>query len=255
VRKTIYEQPLSERMRSFLRLEHLFKQADDAMRGTSTWSSRATLETIIEIHNLVGRSDLKNEILKELERHTKNLMALFENPQVDHQRLDHVLLDLDSLSGKIFSDNNPFGHQLKQNEFINSIKQRITVPGGTCEMDMPGYHFWLQQPIEDRLADLNEWMSGFDNLRQAIDLLLRLIRDSAIPKMELAEEGFFQRSLDSNIPVQLLRIGIPIDSTFYPEISGGKHRFTVRFLQQESFEMRPKQVKHDVNFELSCCMI
>lgn len=255
MRKTIYEQPLSERMRSFLRLEHLFKQADDAMNGSTSWSSRASLETIIEIHNLVGRSDLKTEILKELERHTKNLMALFENPKVDHQRLDHVLLALDSLSGKIFSDNNPFGHQLKKNEFINAIKQRTTVPGGTCEMDMPGYHFWLQHPIDERNTNLTEWMSGFDSLRQAIELILRLIRDSVTPTAELAEDGFFQRSLDSNNPVQLLRIGIPIESAFYPEISGGKHRFTIRFLQQESFELRPKQIKQDINFELSCCMI
>jgi len=242
-------------MRSFLRLEHLFKQADYALEGTSTWNSRTTLETILEIHNLVGRSDLKTEILKELDRHTQNLMKLFENPNVDHQRLDHILLALDSLSNKIFADNNPFGHHLKNNEFLNAIKQRTTVPGGTCEMDMPGYHYWLQNPTQERIATLNEWMSGFDNLRQAIELILRLIRESAIPKLEVAESGFFQRSLDSNNPCQLLRIGLPEQSDFYPEISGGKHRFTIRFMQQGNFESRPKQIKIDVEFELSCCMI
>jgi len=242
-------------MRSFLRLNHLFKQFDYAHNGTSTWDSRSALETIIEIHNLVSRSDLKTEILKELEKQTQNLMKLFENPQVDHQRLDHVLLSLDSLSNKIFSDNNPFGHNLKQNEFINAIKQRTTVPGGTCGMDMPGYHYWLQRPIEERMLDLNEWISGFENLRQAVELTLRLIRDSSVPKQEVAENGFFQHNLDSSKPVQLLRISIPVESKFYAEISGGKHRFTVRFLQQESYESRPKQVNENIEFELSCCMI
>ena len=242
-------------MRSFLRLNHLFKQFDNVHNGASAWDSRSALETIIEIHNLVSRSDLKTEILKELEKQTQNLMKLFENPRVDHQRLDHILLSLDSLSNKIFSDNNPFGNNLKKNEFINAIKQRTAVPGGTCGMDMPGYHFWLQRPIEERILDLNEWISGFENLRQAIELTLRLIRDSSIPKQVIAENGFFQHNLDSSKPVQLLRISIPAESKFYAEISGGKHRFSVRFLQQESYESRPKQVNEDIEFELSCCMI
>jgi len=242
-------------MRSFLRLEYLFKQFDDALKGKSVWSSRAALETIIEIHGLVSRSDLKTETLKELEKQTQNLMKLFENPHVNHQKLDHILLALDSLTNKIFSDNNPFGHNLKQNEFINAIKQRIAVPGGTCEMDMPTYHFWLQKPMDERALDINEWISGFENLRQAIELILQLIRDSATPENAIAEAGFFQRNLNSNNPVQLLRISIPKKSAFYAEISGGKHRFSVRFLQQENFESRPKQVSVDVKFELSCCII
>ena len=255
MRKTSYEQPLNERIRAFLRLEFLFKQADYSLNGTSAWNSRAALETIIEIHDLVSRSDLKTEILKELERHTQSLTLLFENPQVDHKRLDHVLLALDSFSNKLFSDNLPFGHALKHNEFITSIRQRTTVPGGTSEMDLPGYHFWLQKSSDERIAILTKWISGFDTMRKAIELILQLIRDSAVPRWELAENGFFQRNLDPANPCQILRISLPAEQDCYPEISGGKHRFTVRFLRQESDEARPKQINQDIEFEMSCCMI
>ena len=255
MRKTLYEQPLNERIRAFLRLEFLFKQADYSLNGTSTWNSRAALETIIEIHDLVSRVDLKTEILKELDRHTQNLTQLMENPQVDHKRLDHVLLTLDSFSNKLFADNLPFGHALKHNEFITSIRQRTTVPGGTCEMDLPGYHFWLQKNSDERIADLAHWVSGFDTMRKAIELILQLIRDSAVPHWELAENGFFQRNLDPANPCQLLRISLPSELDCYPEISGGKHRFTVRFLRQENEQTRPKQVNQDIEFEIACCMI
>ena len=252
---SIYEQPLNERMRSFLRLEYLFKQCDTTLSGTSSWDNRASLNTLFDINNLLSRSDLKTEILKELERHIDNLTQLMENPKVDHQRLDHILLALDSLSSKIFSNNTPFGHELKQNEFLNAIRQRANVPGGTCEMDIPMFHHWLLQTDEKRSQDLNRWMSGFTNLRQAVDLVLRLIRDSTTPKTAMAEDGFFQRNLDPANPCQILRISLPQDSVFYPEISAGKHRFTVRFMAQVSEQERPKQVKHNVEFELACCLI
>lgn len=255
MRVTIYEQPLNERIRSFLRLEYLFRRCDKFMAGKTAWDSRAAIETLIEINNLVGRSDLKTEILKELERHTKSLTGLFENPKVDHKRLDHVLLALDALSGKIFSDNQPFGYELKQNEFISPIRQRASVPGGTCEMDLPGFHYWLQKPDEERMELITGWFSCFETLRQAIELILRLIRDSTVPKLEFAEKGFFQRSLEAKNPGQLLRIGLPVDTRYYPEISAGKHRFSVRFLYQADELSRPAQVDNDLEFEISYCTI
>lgn len=255
MRKITYEQPLNERIRSFLRLEFLFKQVDYSINGTSVWNSRAALDSIIEIHDLVSRTDLKTEILKEIDRHTKNLTQLFENPKVDHQRLDHVLLALDSFSTRLFSNNLPFGHELKHNEFITCVRQRSTVPGGTCEMDLPAYHFWLQKSSDERIAILNNWMSCFETLRKAIELILQLIRDSAVGRWELAENGFFQRNLDPSHPCQLLRISLPAEQSCFPEISGGRHRFTVRFLRQESDTTRPKQVNLDIEFEMACCMM
>ena len=79
---TVYEHPLNERLRFFLRLEFLFKQADYSLNGTSTWNSRAALQTIIEIHDLVSRVDLKTEILKELDRHRSRLADAWRDLEV-----------------------------------------------------------------------------------------------------------------------------------------------------------------------------
>lgn len=256
MRKRIYyEHPLNERIRSFLRLEFLFKQVDYSINGTSVWNSRAALETILEIQNLVGRSDLKTEILKELERHTQSLARLQKNPQVDHARLNVVLDELDRLIDLIFTNNQPFGIELKLNEFLNMIRQRTSVPGGTCEFDLPGYHQWLQRPSEERIRCLTQWLDSFSVLQTAILLILKLIRESASPHWELAENGFFQRNLDPNNPCQILRIALPSEVDYFPEISAGKHRFTIRFLRQEQYDNRPQQVHEDVEFELACCIL
>jgi cell division protein ZapD len=47
---------------------------------------------------------------------------------------------------------------------------------------------------------------------------------------------------------------IPSGERAYPEISGGKHRFSVRFLDCADWE-HPSQVDREVEFQLSTCLI
>jgi cell division FtsZ-interacting protein ZapD len=70
---TIYEHPLNERMRFFLRLEFLFRQARHSLRGEAVWDSHNTLTTLLEILNIVSRIDIKTEVIKELEHQTSTM--------------------------------------------------------------------------------------------------------------------------------------------------------------------------------------
>ena len=238
-----------------MRLEFLFRQADHTLSGTNIWDRRSSIASLLEIHNLVNRSDMKTELLKELERHTGNLSRLEQNPGVDKNQLRKILHNLNELSGKIYNTDKPFGYELKNNEFLNSIRQRATVPGGTCDFDLPGYHFWLQNPDNKQTNEMETWLGSFSLLRKAVELLLSLIRESSNPGHETAIEGFYQRNLDSSSPCQLLRIYLPEEAQYFPEISGGKHRFTIRFLCLKGYEIKPKQIEEDVEFDIACCMI
>ncbi len=251
----VYEQPLNERIRSFLRLEFLFQQAAHNLDRDSVWDSRATLASLLEILNIFSRTDLKNEVMKELERHTGNLLRLQQSPGVNRQRLDQLLEELNELVERLNNTSGPIGHHLKQNEFLNSILQRSAIPGGTCDFDLPAYHYWLQQPGEQRTAVLTGWLDTFEPIRKSIDLILRLTRHSSVATDELASGGFFQKALDVNLPCQLVRIALPRNSPYFTEISGGRHRFTVRFLHQENPDARPVQTEQDVEFQLTCCII
>lgn len=250
-----YEQPLNERIRSFLRLEHLFKQAGFLVRGSSVWHSQAALHTLLDIQNLLGRNDVKTEVLKELERHTANLARLEQNPDVDRGRLSEILDELDMLIDRMYSNSQPLGHELKQNEFLNAIRQRASIPGGTCDFDLPGYHHWLERPSESRIRDLSHWLAAFSVLEQAITIILGLIRESSVSKHAVAEQGFFQRSMDANSPCQILRVTLPAEAEYFPEISGGKHRFTIRFMQLPNLAERPVPIQEDIEFLLCCCAV
>ena len=251
----IYEQPLNERIRTFLRLEFLFAQSAQHLRDESEWGSRCTLASLLDIISIFGRTDLKTEVLKELDRHASTLTKLKQNPEVDSGRLEQILSDLGKLGGQLHKIGGPIAADLKDNEFLSSIRQRTAIPGGTCDFDLPNYHFWLQQPAQKRNRDLTDWLGRFASVGQAVQLILQLVRDSTILKPVRAESGFFQKTLDSNHPVQLVRVEVDKKIPCYAEISGGRHRFTVRFLEISKEAGHIKQTSDDIDFRLGCCII
>lgn len=251
----LYEHPLNERVRMFLRLEYLFKQAAYHVKHGTEWDSRATLSCILEILSISGNTNLKSEVLKELERHSSSLKRLEKNPGIDHRQLVTLLDEIGNQVDRLHRINGQIASDLKTSEFLISIRQRSAIPGGTCDFDLPAYHYWLQQPAKKRTDDLYRWLHNFDAVGQAIQLILKLTRESANLRVATATGGIYQKTLDPNLPYQLVRIALPADATYFAELSGGRHRFTARFLDFSTVENRAIQTDQDVGFRLACCVI
>ena len=249
-----YEQPLNERMRSFLRLEHLFKQAAYTLRGYSIWDSRSTLTSITSILDILTRNDLKTELLKELERQEKTLSALSDLPGVDRKQLNNILEQIETSQLNILNFEGQLGQNIRDHELLNSLRQRSSIIGGTCDFDIPYLHYWLQQPPEYRIEKLENWLEKLEIISHPISLILDITRESSSPINVTAEKGFYQHNIDSNAPVQLIRVGLNNDSEYFPEISAGKQRFSIRFMLQQD-EKRPIQSSNDLNFQLICCAL
>ncbi len=188
-RLTAYEQPLNERIRAMLRLEYLFDRASYRIEGASAWDSRASLEAVLDILALLTRADLKAEIIKELERHAATLEALRNNRGVDLERLDGILEEVRRPLLSLRAVDSVPGSELRQNELLSAVRQRSSIPAGTCSFDVPAYQFWLERPAEERVSQLEAWLGAFDLVREAITLSLRLIRQSARPSHEVAPAG------------------------------------------------------------------
>ncbi len=250
----IYEHPLNERIRTFLRLEHLFERMAFHQPSTSVWSSRAAVDSLLDIISIFSRGDLKTELMKELERQTAKLASIWQRPGVDIQTLGRVLDNLEKATERLHRLRGQVGQQLRENEFLKTITQRSSIPGGSCVFDLPHYHFWLQQPTADRQRHLQEWVTDLEPIRDATVLVLGLIRGSTTATMETGEQGFFQRTLDSQSPAQLIRVGLDAKLPLFAEVSGGKHRFNIRFIEAMNWE-RPTQTRDDIRFSLTCCVI
>ena len=65
--------------------------------------------------------------------------------------------------------------------------------------------------------------------------------------------GAFQLTLGRDVPVQMIRVGLPQGTDLYPEISGSHYRCSVRFLIWQDAATRAVQTTEDVAFTLSTC--
>ncbi|MGH8495313.1 MAG: cell division protein ZapD [Gammaproteobacteria bacterium] len=249
----VYEQPLGERMRTFLRLDFLHRQALHHLEGSSGWSTRAAVQSLIDIMAILNRGDVRGEVLKELERQAAGLDAFRSRSSVDTARLNTLLANISSLRDALNAAGPQFIQPLKESEFLNAVRHRSAIPGGTCVFDLPEYNHWLNRPAQERRRDFQTWMTTLRPLSEAVAELLWLTREGARPREEVAYRGMYQLALPGGDATSLLRIALPISSDVYPEISGSQHRFTVRFMSWSDALERPAASTADTRFLLSCC--
>lgn len=248
-----YEQPLSERMRTFLRLEFLYQQLLYNSDSEASWATRATISTLLEILAILSRGDVRSEVHKELDHQIGALQRFQSQPGVDDGRLDNLMRTLTENRAQIGDAGTQYLQPLKDCEFLNAIKHRSAIPGGTCEFDLPEYSHWLRQSFQRRQQDLDGWVTAIRPLCDAVCEVMWLIRESADPSPKVAINGMYQHNMQKDANCRLLRVTLPPGSRLFPEISGSQHRFTVRFLEWSTITSRAVQTGHDVRFRLSIC--
>ena len=246
---TVYEFPLNERIRTWLRLEDLFDKTLFFCRESDPRSHHAALLGIFEIVDVTARSELKSELIQELDRQKASLEALRSNPAVDGARLLDVLdristalADLHGMTGKI-------GQHVRDNEWLLGIKGRAGIPGGTCSFDLPVYHFWLSQEPSKRTSDLMEWLQPLLPLKGAVAVVLRILRDSGHLSKHTAVQGMFQLMLGGRT-AHLLRVAM--DAPCAQEVSANKYALNIRFLSPDTVQ-KPRLCDRDIDFELTFC--
>jgi cell division protein ZapD len=249
----IFEHPLNERMRTFLRLDFLYAQALYHNEMGSQWGSRAAVSSLIDILAVIARGDIRSEALKELESQLTALTGFESRPGVDSQRLKTLTANLQRLRSELLAAGSAFLQPLRDSEFLNAVKHRSAIPGGTCEFDLPDYYFWLSQSDELRMRTFSQWLALLRPLCDAIAELLWLTRQNGRTRHEVAQGGAFNITFERDNPLQLLRISLPAAGGLYPEISGSHHRCNLRFLAWNGLTARPTQTQEDVAFALTCC--
>lgn len=248
----LYEYPFNESIRTMLRLEHLFDRLGQLMRRDAAVDHHFALVTVFEIMDVAARADLKSDLLKELERHRSLLQSYRGNPQISETALDEVVARIDHAFDGLNQLPGKAGQALTGNDWLMSIRSRISIPGGTCEFDLPAYYAWQQYPAERRRADLGRWTASLMPLAEALHVLLGLLRDSGSPQRVVASGGQFQQSLPSGRTYHLMRVRLEDGLPLVPEISGHRLMASVRLMQPEA-DGRLRPSSDDTEFELTLC--
>ena len=248
----LYEYPFNESVRTMLRLEHLFDRLGQLITRESAVDHHYALATLFEVLDVSARADLKSDVLKELEKHKQQFNAYRGNPSISEAalaevtaRIDHAFAGLNQLQGKA-------GAALGNNEWLMSIRSRISIPGGTCEFDLPAYYAWQKLEPPRRRADLLGWVSTLMPMAEALQVYLGLLRDSGVPHKVVAPGGQYQQSLAPGRVYQLMRVRLEVAPDIVPEISGHRLMASVRLMKQDA-EWRLKPSLEDASFELTLC--
>jgi cell division protein ZapD len=246
-----YEYPLSERIRTLLRLEDLYQRLDYFLEKHEPLQHHVALLLMFEIYEVASRADLKSDLMQELERQKQSLEALRGNPDISEEALNDVLRQIDYSASRLYQASGKIGQELRENDWLMSIKQRTNIPGGICEFDLPSYHYWLHQAPEHQRRDLDVWLQPFSPIRDGVDIVLKLLRASGKSSQQVAQQGLYQQMMTGRV-AQMIRVRLAPNYQCVPEISANKYALNIRFTTQEGMQ-RPKVAETDVEFELTFC--
>ncbi|WHP30581.1 cell division protein ZapD [Trabulsiella odontotermitis] len=242
----LFEHPLNEKMRTWLRIEFLIQQLESKLPIDDHASALHFFRNAGDLLDVFERGEVRTELLKEMERQQRKLQAWVEVPGVDQSRIEALRQQLKA-SGAILMSAPRMGQILREDRLIGLVRQRLSIPGGCCSFDLPTLHIWLHTSQQLRDTQVQRWMDSLQPLNQALTLILDLIRNSAPFRKQTSLNGFFQ---DNGDDADLLRLQLALDDQLYPQISGHKSRFAIRFLPLDS---ENGLVPERLDFELACC--
>ena len=248
----LYEYPFNERIRTYLRLEHLFRRLVTLVGRDDRLDHHFALHTLFEIIDVASRADMKSDVLKDLDKQKQLLNGYRGNPAISEQALDQVIAQIDTYFSNLSQLIGKTGQSLSDNDWLMGIRSRISIPGGTCEFDLPAYFDWQHKSAEQRRDGLSRWCGTVQPLAEAISLLLKMLRDSGAPQKVVATAGQFQQNLPQGRTFQLLRLKLDEHLGLIPEISGNRLLVSVRLMSLGTDD-RLHPAPEDASFELTLC--
>ncbi|MDN3653577.1 cell division protein ZapD [Thalassotalea ponticola] len=244
----LYEHPLNERIRNYLKLEQLFAQARACLGQDFETSHSAFFSALFTILDTLDRTDVRGDMIKDLEKLEHNLNLWSKSPSVDSKVLSHSLQQTQQLSSELRSKQTPWS-ALKDDKFLDAMRKRFSVTGAYCGFDLPALVHWLKQPPIFLQNDIERWLSSLNLVEQSLALVLKFIRQKANFEIVNVDNSFYQ---DAGEGLLLLRIEVQDGADYFPLVSGNRYRYSIRFM--ELCEQKGQQyITDNVTFKLAKC--
>ncbi|GLT20149.1 cell division protein ZapD [Vibrio zhanjiangensis] len=240
-----FEHPLNEKTRIYLRVEALLNQLNMSSQFSDDMQHLLFFRSLFDLLEIFEQIQLKSELAKDIEKQRLSYRSWLHVEDVDQKMLNNILAEVDEVHSKLMAAER-FGQSLKEDRFLSTIRQRFNLPGGSCCFDLPALHHWLHLPLKQKTEDSRQWLENLKPLTDALNLWLRLTRETGHFHQQEARAGFYQSDAeDANI----LRLEIPMEYGVYPMISGHKNRFAIKFI----FFASGQASCDNIEFRLAVC--
>jgi len=248
----VYEYPFNELVRSMLRLEYLFARFNHFLRSDDPELHHNAIAMLFDLGDIGSRGDIKSLLLKEFERQRYALNGLKSSQKVDQEALTQTLSEIDKAAQNINQSVGKPNAAITESEWLNAIRTRLNIPGGTSPIDLPSYHAWKNTSSTQRRELLEKYVASLLPWQEACQIFLRLLRQSGEAKDVVAHQGAYQQAPSGKV-YQLMRIAVE-DDTLFSEISANKYLLSIRFLKIDQ-DKKPQTMHEAVPFRLTLCQL
>ena len=246
---SLYEEPVQEKIRKFIKIEFLLNKIYYFKGKDNKSENYISLLALCELYEILSRSDIKSELIREIETQNTYLQKIKEIPQADSSKLNSVLEKQSQLLKLIYSiEINYLDHLERDILFKTILKNSFT------QLQPASIDFWLSRDILNRETQIDLWLEPLIFIKRSIDFILEVIRKSGRFEDRVAEKGFFVEKLDPKKNILLVRVTLTSDLYYYPQISVGKQRLTIMFMtKDDKNNLVPYQ--EDLSFILTTCSL
>jgi len=251
----IYEQPAAENIRNFLKCEYLFEKFNSALSQQDLWGVKSSISTLLEMSDFFSRINLKVELLKDLEKCILYFNNLTNNNDVDAIVLDDFISKIEESIDMLNNINGNPSKLIVDNDFLMQINNKIHIPAGDNFFDMPSYLNFLSSSKSSILDHINIWYEPFNPLILASKLILNIRRNTADFVQYTSSKSYFEKKLNKNSRVDLVRIKLLKIDNLYPVISVNRQNINVIFKTSYGKNKLSKQITENNEFSLSLSTI
>ena len=247
----IYEQPVAENIRNFLKCEYLFEKFNSALLQEDLWGVKSSISTLLEMSDFIHRINLKIELLKELEKCMLYFKTLSSSDNINIIEFDNFITEIEKTIDMLNNIDSSPSKSIADNDFLMQIKNKIHIPAGDNFFDMPSYLNFLSSSKSLILEHINTWYEPFNPLILASKLILNTRRNTADFIPYISSKSYFEKKLDKNARVDLVRIKLLKNNNIYPVISVNRQSINIIFKTSYGKNKTSKSVTEDSEFSLS----
>jgi cell division protein ZapD len=246
---SLYEEPVQEKIRKFIKIEFLLNKIYYFKSKDNKSENYVALLALCELYEILSRSDIKSELIREIETQNSYFEKIKEIPQADSSKLNSVLEKQNLLLKSIYNIESNYLDYLEHDILFKTILKNCFTQLQPASID-----FWLSRDILIRETQIDLWLEPLIFIKRSIDFILEVIRKSGRFEDRMAEKGFFIEKLDIKKNILLIRVTLTSDLYYYPQISVGKQRLTIMFMtKDDKNNLVPYQ--EDLNFILTTCSL
>ena len=240
-----YELALNERTRRFLRVQEVFQKFDAQINNMSKFSEHACFTTLFDVMSCASRSDLKIEIIQELD---KQLLILIKKNKTSKNIKKS--LELKRIKKSLEKSNIPTGHHFGSDKFLQELKAASDSPFGIVSSDITQFQSWIKQ-LETK--EKKDYFRGkfkvYASIYSGLNAIISILKASAQNETHVTKSGVLQHSLDPKLKNDLVLVTLPVKGRFCPQITSNKYALNIHFTQNNQSIMIAKPIK----FKLSVC--